>query len=186
MLQVLQTDPNWPHAPQPFRGITRRFILGMALLSCAVVLLGLPLVQIGLAIILPPPIEYRDVPFQVCSPTSTRETCTPLQPTDVFHAGDVVPIMATRCINEAFVGAPNLSYVVNRNVVNVQTGVRTILPDLATSATDAGCQVAITYAHQLPESLAPGTYYLEGVATAYGRFRTANAYFRTQPFVVAR
>ena len=186
-LTLLQTDPNWPpQAPTPFRGITRRFILGMALLSCAVVLLGLPLVQVFLAIVTPAPFEYRDVPFTVCSTRSTADHCDPLQPNDAFHPGDVVPFIASRCAQDIFARSTVLPYVVSRNLVNSDTGVRTILPSLATETPLGGCMQSLTFAHQLPEAVAPGRYYFEGVATAYGRWRTVNAYFRTADFAVVR
>ena len=184
VLQLLQTDPNWPRQRQPLQGITRRFILGMALLSCAMVLLGLPLVGAVLAFVTPPPLEYRNVPFTVCSPESPLGVCDPLKQDDTFRPGDVVPFMVDRCVSDMFSRSAVLAYVVSRNVVNDANGTRTILPSLATDAPSDGCQVSVTYGHQLPESLPPGRYYIEGVATAYGRFRTANAYFKTQVFSV--
>lgn len=186
-LQLLDSDPNWQRANAPvFRGITRRFILSMALLSCAVVLLGLPVVQLGLAAFTPIPFEYRNLPFHVCGPASTTDACAPRDPGRAFHPGDVVPFIIDRCVQESFTQSAVVPYVVSRNVVNDETGIRIILPSLATEVPSGGCTTSITLAHQLPESITPGRYFFEGVATVYGRFRTVNAYFRTEVFMVSK
>jgi hypothetical protein len=187
VLGLLETDPNWPpRPPVHFRGITRRFVLGMALLSCAVVLLGLPLVQIGFVLLAPTPFEYRNLPFEVCSPGSTTVECREITDADSFKPGDVVPFVVDRCATDLFARSAVLPYVLSRNVVNDQSGTRIILPSLSTEVPAGGCDRSITLAHQLPESIAPGRYYLEGVATVYGRFRTVNAYFKTETFTVVR
>jgi hypothetical protein len=183
-LGLLETDPNWPHANHRPGGITRRFVLSMAIMSVALVLLGLPLVQIGLAMFTPIPFEYRNLPFKVCSPRSTPEVCIPLAQGESFQAGDIVPFLVDRCATDVFARSTVMPYIVSRNVVNDVTGVRVILPSLATELPAGGCQVTLTVAHQLPDTLPPGRYYLEGVATVYGRFRTVNAYFRTETFQV--
>ncbi len=185
-LGLLETDPNWPNANRKPKGITRRFILAMAIMSVALVLLGLPVLQIALAMFTPAPFEYRNLPFHVCSARSTVARCVPLAPDEAFHPGDVVPFLVDRCATDVFARSTLLPYVVSRNVVNDDTGLRVILPSLATELPSGGCDTTLTLAHQLPDTLAPGRYYIEGVATVYGRFRTVNAYFRTQTFEVAR
>lgn len=192
-LGVLQTDPNWDHRGYP-RGITRRFILAMAVMVIGVILIGLPLVFTAIALVMPPPFYYNNLPFKVCRPielTSPSEgggiggtSCTPQQPGDVFRPSDVVPFIVDRCANDSFGSNPVLAYTVGRNVVNVQTEVRTILPMLSTNVLANGCTISVTYSHQLPPVLPPGQYYLEGVATVYGRFKTVNSYFRTDIFTV--
>jgi hypothetical protein len=185
-LGLLSSDPNWEHVNRRHVGITRRFILSMALLSIASVILLLPLVQIGLAVLTPMPFEYRGLPFQICAPGSTTETCLPLAAQDSFRPGDVVPFVVNRCTAEPFAQGAYLPYVLSRNVVNVTDGTRIILPSLATQIPSSGCATSVTAAHQLPDSLSPGRYYLEGVATVYGRFRVVNAYYYTEPFDVRR
>jgi hypothetical protein len=131
------------------------------------------------------------VPFAVCDPKDVKfaaqpspENCT--VPVSPFHPGDVVPFVVDRCATDAFARSTTLPYVVSRNLVNDDAGTRIILPSLSTEIPAGGCDHSITFAHQLPEAVADGRYYLEGVATAYGRFRTVNSYFRTQTFFVAK
>lgn len=182
-LGLLGTDPNWPHAN---RGITRRFVLAMAIMSVALVLLGLPIAQLMLSVLTPVPFMYRNLPFQVCSDQSTQGMCVPLASNEAFQPGDVIPFMVDRCAFDVFGQETSMPYLVSRNVVNADTGVRVILPALATNVASQGCSVSLTLAHQLPDTLPPGRYYLEGVATVYGRFRTVNSYFRTETFIVSK
>lgn len=166
--------------------MTRRFVLAMAVMSTALVLMGLPIAQLALTFLAPVPFEYRDLPAKVCSPSSSQERCAPLAEGDSFHPGDIVPFVVSRCVNDLFSTNSEFPYVVNRNVVNASTGLRVILPELATNVRAGGCTTSITMAHQLPETLTPGSYFLEGVATVYGRFRTVNSYFRTETFSVLK
>jgi hypothetical protein len=149
------------------------------------------LLPIVYSLVLPTPFEYRGLPFAVCDPHDPKfsvdpspENCT--VPVSPFHPGDVIPFVIDRCATEAFARSANLPYVVSRNVVNDNSGTRIILPSLSTEIPAGGCDRDVTFAHQLPESIADGRYYLEGIATVYGRFRTVNAYFRTQTFFVAK
>jgi hypothetical protein len=185
MMLLLQTDPNWQRSSS-FRGITRRFILAMAVLSVALVVLLLPVVFTIIAVLTPPPFEYQNLPFQVCAPRSTVSRCEPLQSGDVFYPGEIIPFVVDRCASDLFARSAVLPYMVSRNVVNDDSGIRIILPSLSTEIPAAGCSQSITVAHQLPESIPPGRYFIEGVATVYGRFRTVNSYFRTTPFTVAQ
>ncbi len=185
LVSILETDPNWERGGGTVN-VTRRFIISAALLSVAAVCMLLIVLPVGYALFAPAPFEYRNLPFKVCGPGSTAQACRPLQPKDSFHGGDVVPFVVDRCVTDPFAKSTFLPYVVSRNVVNEETGTRLILPSLSTEAPSAGCESAITVAHQLPEVIVPGRYYLEGVATVYGRFRTANAYFRTESFNVTR
>lgn len=180
---ILETDPNWQ---RPAMGVTRRFIISATLLSIAGICVLLIVVPIMYALVAPTPFEYRNLPFEVCAPGSTNTDCREFNAGDVFQPGDVVPFVADRCATEVFARSAVLPYVVSRNVVNADTGTRIILPSLSTETPTGGCQRAISVAHQLPESIAPGHYYFEGVATVYGQFRTVNAYFRTKTFTVGK
>lgn len=182
LFHILETDPNWHHGE--YR-VTRRFVMSAALLSVAGVCVALIVLPLLYALLMPSPFEYRNLPFRVCAPQSTTTLCIP-ERGDPFHPGDVVPFVVDRCVNDPFVRTAEVPYVVSRNVVNEDTGTRIILPSLSTSVPSTGCETSVTVAHQLPDTLAPGSYYLEGVATVYGRFRTVNAYFRTQVFTVAK
>lgn len=183
-LGLLSVDPDWAKDKPTL--VNRRYIAGTALLVLAMFILLFPIIQIGLALILPTPFEYRDIPFRVCAPTSTSAECLPLKESDVFYPQDVVPFVVDRCATDIFARSAQLPYVLSRNLVNDRSGVRIIMPSLSTTLPSSGCETSITVAHQLPESVAPGVYYLEGVATVYGRFKTVNSYFRTQTFVVAK
>lgn len=180
---ILESDPNWQ---RPEVGVTRRFIISAALLSIAGVCVLLIVVPIAYALVAPTPFEYRNLPFEVCAPGSTNTDCREIDDDDTFQPGDVVPFVADRCATDVFARSAVLPYVVSRNVVNADTGTRIILPSLSTEIPAGGCERSISVAHQLPESIAPGHYYLEGVATVYGRFRTVNAYFRTETFNVGK
>lgn len=194
-LGILETDPNWTDGNRS-RGITRRFMLAIAIMTIGIVLIGLPLVFTGIALITPTPFYYRNLPFTVCRPVDTQTvpggqgspgpSCTPQRDNDAFKPGDVVPFLVDRCAQDIFGGSTSMAYVVSRNVVNDQTQIRTILPGLATNVQSNGCTIAVTYAHQLPAVLPPGRYYIEGVATVYGRFKTVNSYFRTDVFTVIK
>lgn len=166
--------------------VTRRFVISAALLSVAGVCIALIVLPVLYAVLAPVPFEYRNLPFRVCGPGSSTQQCLPLRDVDSFHAGDVVPFVVDRCATDPFARTAQLPYVVSRNVVNADTGTRIILPSLSTEIPAGGCETSITVAHQLPDSIAPGHYFLEGVATVYGRFRTVNAYFRTEVFNVTR
>ncbi len=179
---ILETDPSWQKEQQ---GITRRFVLSVGLLSVAGVCIMLILIPIVYALFAPVPFEYRNLPFKVCAPQSTTSLCVPNR-NDPFHPGDVVPFLVDRCVSEPFARVSDIPYVVARNLVNDETGVRIILPALSTNAAAAGCTTAVTLAHSLPDAVAPGRYRFEGVATVYGRFRTVNAYFYTEPFTVTK
>jgi hypothetical protein len=182
LLQIIETDPNWNHGDVH---VTRRFVMSAALLSVAGVCVALIVLPLLYALLMPSPFEYRNLPFRVCAPQSTTSLCVP-ERGDPFHAGDVVPFVVDRCVNDPFVRTAEIPYIVSRNVVNAETGVRVILPSLSTSVPSSGCETSVTVAHQLPDTLAPGRYKLEGVATVYGRFRTVNAYFVTEEFNVTR
>lgn len=184
LTMILETDPN-------FRGgdkvnATRRFVISAALLAVAAMCVLLILLPILYASLAPTPFEYRNLPFRVCAPESTAFDCKPLREEDVFHSGDVIPFVVDRCATDPFARSAALPYVVSRNVVNDVTGTRLILPSLSTEIPAGGCNESITVAHQLPETITPGRYFLEGVATVYGRFRIVNAYFRTETFTVAK
>ncbi len=170
--------------PPPGTGVTRRFVIAMAIIVAALILLAAPLLQFTLAVMGPVPLTYANVPFPVCSPRS-QTVCMPLQPGETFQPGDVVPILATRCINNLLGGDALFPYHVDRNLVSVSTNVRVILPDFG-SAGPNGCATSVSVANQLPIAVAPGEYFLEGISTAYGRFRTINAYWRTQVFPVTK
>ena len=139
------------------------------------------------AFIIPVPFEYKGIPFQVCpiGYAGSVETCQGYSSVPVFHPNDVVPVVVTRCIEDRFARGTEVAYVISRNVANTSNGTRVILPDIATAASPiGGCETVLTLIHQLPDSIVPGPYQLEGVATVYGRFRTVNAYFQTVPFLV--
>lgn len=180
---ILQTDPNWEKGDQV--NVTRRFVIAAAFLSVAAVCVILLLLPLLYSVLTPTPFEYRNLPFKVCAPGSTSLDCREIDDDDVFYPGDIVPFVADRCATDVFARSAVLPYVVSRNVVNDVTGTRIILPSLSTEIPAGGCERAITVAHQLPESIAPGRYKIEGVATVYGRFRTVNAYFVTEVFTVA-
>lgn len=185
---ILETDPNWQRGGGTVN-VTRRFVISAALLTVVAVCCTLIVLPVVYAVVAPVPFEYRNLPFPVCdpnypafdddpSPATCRATIIPFEP------GDVIPFVVDRCSTDPFTRSTLLPYLVSRNVVNAETGTRIILPSLATNVSASGCGRTVTMAHQLPESIAPGRYYLEGVATVYGRFRTVNAYFRTEDFTV--
>ena len=180
-LGLLETDPNWDNTPQ---GVTRRFMLAMSIFGLALILLGLPLILYVLALVTPAPLSYRNVPFPICGPDSTI-SCTPLEVGYTFHPGDIVPTLATRCVDNFFAGDDLFPYHIDRNLTNTVTNVRIILPDIV-SAAPPGCMTSVSLNNQLPLATPPGLYYLEGVSTAYGRFRTVNVYWRTQNFQVSK
>jgi hypothetical protein len=176
---ILQSDPNWDRQNTL---ITRRFIISVVLLAVAAIclfLLALPLVY---ALVAPSPFEYRNLPFKVCAPQSTTDLCIPSR-NDPFHPGDVVPLLVDRCVNDPFARGANVPYIISRNLI-AENGTRIILPGLSTNVVADGCTTMVTLANALPDGLAPGQYRLEGVATVYGRFRTVNVYFVTEPFTV--
>lgn len=179
--QILETDPNWHRGE--YR-VTRRFVISAALLSVAGVCIALIILPVAYAFLMPNPFEYRNLPFRICSPQSTPTLCIPDR-NDPFHPGDVVPFVTERCVDDPFARSSEIPYVASRNIVNDDTGTRIIMPSVATSISSTGCTVSVSMAQSLPETLAPGHYYFEGVATVYGRFRTVNAYYKTQVFTVA-
>jgi len=184
MMQLSDHDSHWQQPPTTASGVTRRFIIAMAIIAAAAILLAAPLLQLTLAVIGPIPLTYANVPFPVCSPRS-QAICLPLTQGESFKPGDVVPILATRCINNLLGGESLFPYHVDRNLVSVTTNTRLILPDFG-SAGPNGCTTSMSLANQLPIAVAPGDYYLEGISTAYGRFRTINAYWRSQVFTVTK
>jgi hypothetical protein len=95
----------------------------------------------------------------------------------------VVPLLVDRCVNDPFARGANVPYIISRNLI-AENGTRIILPGLSTNVVADGCTTMVTLANALPDGLAPGQYRLEGVATVYGRFRTVNVYFVTEPFTV--
>lgn len=149
---------------------TRRTVVSTALLTAAVVLLVLGLVPFLARFVVPPPLDYYGLPFPVLEPA--------------VHAGDVVPFSVSRCTYEPFDNDGLIPYIVSRNLVNDRTGSKTILPQLATVGTANVCETSTTLAHAVPDSTPPGTYYFEGVAHVSGRWRTVDAYFRTDVFDV--
>lgn len=172
---------------QGARPVTTGKVLAAAILSVSTVLIGIGLLPFIYALFVPVPFSYQNSPFPICrTGTTSIDDCLPDGDEHPFHPGDVVPFIVTRCADDVFARSTQLPYVLSRNLVNDESGTRVILPSLSTAATSGGCETVITFAHQLPDAIAPGRYYLEGVATVYGRFRTVNAYFQTQPFVVER
>lgn len=144
--------------------------------------------------LVPDPFVYRNLPFRVCGPGTVSpqtgqtadEACLPMGPNDSFHAGDVVPFVTDRCASNSFASGVQLPYSVSRNLRNADNGSVLILPDLATVIGQNECGRVMSMANALPDSVAPGHYFLEGVATVRGRLRTVDAYFRTDTFTVTR
>ena len=141
------------------------FIMGISL-----ILFGFATVPYIMAVFLPPPFEYVGLPFQV----------TVAQ----VKAGEAVPFLVTRCAHEPLDNDGRVAYTVSRTLVRVDGSARHQLPILPTSVESQGCSTVETLAHQIPPGQPPGVYYLEGVATVYGRWRLVNAYFYTTPFEV--
>src|SRR4051812_8145770 len=156
----------------------------MTVMMIALMLIGIPFLLTLTSIIMPAPLVYQNVPFPICSPREVS-VCQPLADDETFYPGDVVPTLAARCIQNIFSADQFLGYTVNRNIVSTSNLTRIILPDFA-SASVNGCTTNISLVNQLPTSIAPGQYYIEGVATTNTRFGTRNAYWRTQEFPVSR
>jgi hypothetical protein len=170
----------WRHRP-----VTTGQIIAAAIGSVSVIAILLGLLPFIYALFIPEPFHYDAFPFRVCGKgTVDIENCLPNDHAHAFMPRDVVPFIVNRCVDDRFVTGVVLPYVVARNLHNVNSGVTIILDSLSTAAPVGGCSSSLTTAHSLPDAVVPGQYYLEGVATVYGRFRTVNAYFRTENFEV--
>lgn len=154
--------------PESRASISKRFIAFAALVSVSVVILGLPLIATVFAILTPDPLYYADWPYQ---------TNTPLQ------AGDVVTYSETVCTQDTF-GNEVQGYTVDRVLVATDTDTRMPLLRLVVGDPTNGCVTKPNKAMVVPQSLPPGRYYIEGIATVSTRRRISNAYFRTTDFVV--
>lgn len=181
VMALLESDPNWDRQNSM---VTRRFIVSIVLLAVAAICIFLLALPVIYALVAPIPFEYRNLPFKVCAPQSTPDLCIPNR-NDTFHPGAVVPLLVDRCVNDPFTArGTNVPYIISRNLI-AENGTRIILPSLSTNVIADGCTAMVTLANALPDGLAPGQYRLEGVATVYGRFRTVNVYFVTEPFTVS-
>jgi hypothetical protein len=163
-------------------GGTRRLIFSAALLSIAAVLAGfaaLPSIQMRLATAA---FRYTNVPFPVAA-------------AGPFHAGDVVPLLIDRCIDDPSASAAERSgYDILRAVVadddraRAFTGAegRVVLPPTFLDAPGQGCSgPVVAYLHRLPADAAPGRYHFEGLARYVSRTgRASNAYWWSDPFDV--
>lgn len=183
---IISADPNWQDHNPPV--VTRRFVLAMTVMMLALMLIGIPFLLTLTSIIMPAPLVYQNLPFPICSPR-VATACQPLADDETFLPGDVVPVLASRCVQDIFNQDQFLWYTVNRNIVSTSnippSLTRIILPDFATASVN-GCTTNISLVNQLPTAIAPGQYYIEGVATTNTRFGARNAYWRTQEFTVSR
>ena len=149
---------------------TRRFIVSMALLSIAGVCLALPLIGAIFALASSDALTYQGWPYPLDAPSD-------------LHPGDPIIYKETICVDNP-PGQSLEGYTVDRSLVDEQ-GFRMPLIRLATGAPPVeGCTTREVKALVLPQTLPPGRYYLEGVATIYSRRRVSNAYFRTEEFTV--
>jgi hypothetical protein len=163
-------------------GATRRLIFSAALLSIAAVLAGfaaLPSIQTRLATA---PFRYANLPF-------------PLAAAGPFHAGDVVPLLIDRCVDDPSASqGDRAGYDIARALVadderaRAWTGAegRVVLAPTFTDTPGQGCSGPIAmYLHRIPKDAAPGRYHFEGLARYVSRTgRASNAYWWSEPFDV--
>lgn len=154
--------------PESRASISKRFVAFAALVSVSVVILGLPLIATVFAILTPDPLYYANWPYPVNSP---------------LKAGDIVTYDETICTQDAF-GIEVQGYTVDRVLVAADADTRMPLLRLVVGDPTNGCVTRLNKAMVIPQSLPPGRYYIEGVATVSTRRRIANAYFRTTDFDV--
>lgn len=156
--------------PESRSTVSKRFVGSTLLAIAGAVILGLPIIATILALAMPDPLTYTNWPYPTNTPLS---------------AGDTLTYNETVCTQD-FLGTEIQGYIVDRSLVNDADGAHMPLNRLVYGDPSSGCQTKRIRAYMIPESLPPGKYYLEGVATVSTRRRTSNAYFRTETFEVVR
>jgi hypothetical protein len=113
-----------------------------------------------------PYLSYTNLPFPAVGPA---------------RPGQAVQLEVERCNSDDVVHG----YLVSHEVVNVDTGVTTLLPDVVTQV-PPGCTKAISRIHVLPADLPPGRYVVNGRAFVQGRFAKHTVDWQSAPFTVVR
>jgi len=167
------------------RPVTTGQIIAAAIGSVSAVAILLGFLPFMYAMIIPEPFRYIGIPFVVCRPATTElENCVADDALHPFMPGDTVPFVVNRCVDDRFASGVRIAYTISRNLRNASNGSALILDPVGVDAPVGGCTSSVTLVHSLPNPLPDGLYYFEGVATVYGRYRTANSYFQTQVFYV--
>lgn len=156
--------------PENRGDVSKRFALAALLIAVGGVILGLPILATILTLLMPDPLTYKDWPYATNSPLAAGETLT---------------YDETICTSD-FLGAEIQGYIVDRSLVSAADGAHMPLARLVYGDPASGCTTRHIRAYMIPESLPPGNYFLEGVATVSTRRRTSNSYFRTEVFEVVR
>jgi hypothetical protein len=133
-----------------------------AVLACAAVLGALPSYFL---IFEQPYLTYQNLPVPVIK--------SPARP------GDSVPIWVERCNSDA---APH-NYNTTHNVMNMDTGVTLIMPDVEVLIMP-GCTMSESRINQLPKHLIPGRYRIFGMAEVKGTLKVHYIPWYSQPFEV--
>jgi hypothetical protein len=139
-------------------------------------ILALPAILVLLAsfveiLVMPPVMEYKNVPFPVGTP--------------VVLPGQPVTFIVDRCANDLLSPSPVI-YTFTRELVNDDSGVRTGIPD-GSSDVDRGCEYGFeSKLNIIPPNTPDGHYYVQGSSTAVGRFKTTQIRWRSQVFEVRK
>lgn len=145
--------------------MTWRVHRGDILLPIALLLFLLAAAPIWLPRISPAPLVYRNLPFPVLN--------SPVE------AGDSILMLVSRCTSEVDAEV----YTTTRELVNLDTGLRTVLPP-GNSRPRPGCEEFAARTAALPDDIEPGNYIYRGVVLVRGRWRTEDVAWSTQPFVI--
>ncbi len=139
--------------------------VSLSLLMGIGVMLVVVMLLIVASIVEPPPLVYRNLPLPVDGPV---------------HPGEAVPLHVDRCNN---LDGP-LYLESARTLRNVETG---RFYSLASGAALAlpGCSVAIVTTSVLPDDVPDGTYRIDAIVRAYGRWgRRFDIPYFSEPFEV--
>jgi hypothetical protein len=148
----------------------RRILNGLIIFSA---IISIPAMILLLAagweiLFAPPVVEYKNVPFPVAN--------------QMIVAGDPLHVVVTRCANDPFSEKP-ISYTFRRDLVNVETGIKILLPEGSISV-NSGCETVLSTLSIISPTVQPGHYFLEGTSTARGLFKTTTAAWQTDTFEV--
>jgi hypothetical protein len=114
----------------------------------------------------PASIRYTNLPF-------------PIIEQKTYHPGEIVPIIVGRCSTDP---STNI-YTITRGFNNVDTGDVIVLNSVKAAA-KRGCSESVSYLHQIPKDLPPGTYTVIGSAEIQDVFGVKMADFESQSFKV--